>query len=391
MSELCEIAEALGTGSSSCPNTEVAVMVYEAGITASRLVLGFTLGAVSTGAGVSTVDPSSYAMLYSTAAATSTLSNAAVITYLETSAATATSVAQVTIPLSLSSSAAAASTLLLDFPPPVLTSTGVASSTATPTNTATQTVSSSALGTSVLTSYLYETPTASEAVGASSTSLQALTYENVTTSAAAVSSTPFVSLVPTLQVLTSTGEASSSITARTDWTVVEEVSGASVSAVYFKDPGLIAWVLNTESAAVSWYDNFDFQSIAQVDDAVFGVNAEGIFLLTGDDDAGDPISASVRTGFMDFDTAYTKRLENLYFGYVSTGALYARLRVKDSQHPASTYQLQERDASAPRNSRIEPGKGLFGRYWQVEIGNVSGAPFTVYDMDVDLSISNRKI
>lgn len=391
MTDMCEIAESLGTGASSCPSTEVAVMVYEAGATASGLVLGFTLGLASSSVGASAADPSSYALLNSTASATSTLTNAARITRTVTSSAATRSVAQVTLPLTLTSTGATASTLALDFPPPVLTSTAVADSTATPTNVATRTDTSSAVGASVLTSYHFETPTASTGVGASAYTLQALTYESLSSSAAGASTTPFVSLVPTLELLESIGATSSTISARTDFTLVDGATADVVSAVYFKDPGRIAWVLNTETAAVSWYDNFDFQSIAQVDNAVFGVNSEGIFLLTGDDDAGDTIDASIRSGFMDFGTAYTKRFENMYLGYVSTGALYTRLRVKDSKHPASTYLLQQREADAPRTSRFEPGKGLWGRYWQVEIGNVSGAPFTAYDMDVDLAISNRKL
>jgi len=391
MSELCEIAEALGTGASSCPNTEVVVMVSEVGTALSGLVLGFTLGLTSSGAATSAADPFSYALLYSTGVATSTTSSSASLTTTDVSTALAQSTAQVTLPLGLTSSANATSTLVLDFPPPLLTSIGTATSSASPTTEATRTVSSSAEGFSVLTSYLDETPAASIGVGASSYTLHALTYENATSTAAATSSTPVASLVPTLPVLTSVGVATSTATVRTDWTLTESALGTAVSAVYFKDPGLVAWVMNTETSAVSWYDNFDFQSIAQVDDSVFGVNSEGIFLLSGGDDAGDTINASIRTGFQDFGTAYTKRFENVYLGYLSEGALFMRLRVKDSEHPASTYSLQQRNADAPRTNRFEPGKGLFGRYWQVEIGNVNGAPFTVYDMDVDLAISNRKI
>lgn len=391
MTELCEIAESMSTGTSTCPNTDVAVMVYEAGVSASGLVLGFTLGLASSSACASVADPSSYALLNSTAATTSTLTNVADIIRTETSTAAARSVAQVTLPLTFTSSGAAASSTILDFPPPVLTSTGAAANTVSPTTTATRTETSSAAGASILTSYLDETPAASSGAGASAFTLSALTYTSAVSTAAAASTTPFVSLVPTLEVLESIGATSSTISARTDFTLVDGAEAVGTSSVYFKDPGLIAWVLNTETSAVSWYDNFDFQTIAQVNDDVFGVNSEGIFLLTGDDDAGDTIDASIRSGFMDFGTAYTKRFENMYIGYVSTGALYTRLRVKDSKHAASTYLLQSREADAPRTSRFEPGKGLYGRYWQVEIGNMNGAPFTVYDMDVDLAISNRKL
>jgi len=213
----------------------------------------------------------------------------------------------------------------------------------------------------------------------------------VTATAAAASTTPFVSLVPNLEVLESIGVTSSTTSIQTEWTIAGEAEANAVSAVFFKDPGRIAWVVNTESTAMSWYDNFDMESIAQFDGATYAVNSEGIFELTGNDDAGEQIDASVRGGFRDFGSANIKRLDTVYLGYISTGTLAALVRVKDSGHAASQFTMETRSATAPRNSRITPAKGLWGRYWQIEMRNISGAPFTVYDMDADLAISPRKL
>lgn len=385
---MCEIAEATGAAESSTAAT-VAVMVYEAASTLSGVALGFTLGMASAAVGASTADPSSYALLRSTGAAVSTVSVSGVLTRTQTTQANGRSTLVVTMPLALSSTGAATSAVTLDFPPPMLQSTGTAVSSVVPSLVFTRTETSTAAGASVFTSYHAEDSSATAA--ATSSVATALTAVLASTSTGAATSTALASNVPTVPILESIGVSTSAVSARTAWTVVAGTEADSYSAVYFKDPGRVAWVLNTESTAVSWYDNFDFQSIAQVDNDVFAVNSEGVFLLTGATDAGDAIDASVRSGFMDFGTAYTKRFENIYTGYTSTGVLSVLLRVKDSGHAASAYTLEQRSADAPRTSRFQPGKGLYGRYWQVELRNVGGAAFTVYDMDVDLAISNRKL
>lgn len=390
MTDLCEIAESLGTAESSCPSTSVAVMVYEAGVMASGLVLGFTLGMASAGACSSTVSPYAYTPLVSTASATSTVTSATQLTNSETSSAAARSVTMVVIPLSLSSSGAAASTLLLDFPPPLLSSIGAAASTVAPSLVFGKTLSSVAQALSTLTSHPTEAVSAS-AAGDSVVAHVLWATTVVTATAAAASTTPFVSLVPNLEVLESIGVTSSTTSIQTEWTAVGEAEANAVSAVFFKDPGRIAWVVNTESTAMSWYDNFDMESIAQFDGATYAVNSEGIFELTGDNDAGEQIDASVRGGFRDFGSANIKRLDTVYLGYISAGTLAALVRVKDSGHPASQFTMETRSATAPRNSRITPAKGLWGRYWQIEMRNISGASFTVYDMDADLAISPRKL
>lgn len=387
MTDMCEIAESLGTCTSTTSAT-TAVMVSEVGAATSRVLLGVTLGLASAGAGVSTADPSSYALLRSTAATTSTVSSAAVLTNIENSRATAANRMVVAMPLSLSSSGAATSAAYPELPPPVLESTGVAASTTVERLVFAQTLASAGVGSSVLTSYHAETAEA-DAAAASSVVL-GLVANATLSSTGAGASTVLASNVPTLPILESLGVGSSSLTARTDWVVVAETDAVAYSAVYFKDPGRVAWVLNTESTAASWYTNFDLQSIAQVDDSVFAVGSEGVFELTGDDDAGDVVDASIRTGFMDFGNSHVKRLENVYFGYISTGILGTLLRVLDSGHAATQFYLEERSAGAPRNSRVVPGKGLFGRYWQIEINNVNGADFTVYDVEIDVASSQRK-
>lgn len=390
MTDMCEIAESQGTATSSCPVTAVAVMIYEAGAAASGAALGVTLGLSSVGTGSTPVSPYLYTPLTSSAVASSSATSTTVLAVSEESTAAASSAASVVIPLALSSSGAAESRVVIEVPPQVLTSTGAASSVATPGLTFGRTLISSAQMQSALTIHLEESVAASAASASSVAHLLAATT-TVASTASAVSGTPFVSLVPNLEVLESVGAMTSAVSARTDWTAVVSTSADSASTVLFKDPGRIAWVMNTESTAMSWYDNFDIESIAQVRDTTLAVGPEGIFELTGDTDAGETIDAVVRSGFRDFGSANTKRIDTMYLGYISTDTLAALLRVKDSGHPAAYFTMEPRDASAPRTSRITPGKGMWGRYWQIELQNVNGGAFTVYDMDADFAVSQRKL
>ena len=118
---------------------------------------------------------------------------------------------------------------------------------------------------------------------------------------------------------------------------------------------------------------------------------DSIHELTGNSDNGQKIDSLVESGFTDFGVAQTKRLDNMYFGYTSDGQIAVQTEVYESGSTPSTYLLEERDANAPRNSRVTPGKGLWGRYWRLTITNVDGADFEVHDATVDIAVSTRRI
>jgi hypothetical protein len=172
--------------------------------------------------------------------------------------------------------------------------------------------------------------------------------------------------------------------------VMENYADASDS-VWYKDPNRVAWVLNTETSAASWYTNYDFDSVAQVPGKELAVGPDGLYVLTGATDAGDLIKASVASGFVDFGNPQTKRMDAMYFGYTSAGQLSVSVETYGSGHAASVYLLEQRTAAAPRNSRVIPGKGLVGRYWRTTIENVGGVDFDVYDTSVDIAVSTRRV
>jgi hypothetical protein len=63
----------------------------------------------------------------------------------------------------------------------------------------------------------------------------------------------------------------------------------------------------------------------------------------------------------------------------------------DGPEDVYTYEMEPRDADAPRNNRLKIGRGLNSRYWRFEFRNVSGADFQLQDVAVQVTTSKRRL
>jgi hypothetical protein len=159
--------------------------------------------------------------------------------------------------------------------------------------------------------------------------------------------------------------------------------------VFSTNPNSIAWVMNVETGAPSFYTNYQFTSIVEHDGMLFAAASDGLYLLEGDNDGGTYIDAELKTGLLDFDLKFKKRLQYLYLGYTG-GELEVDV---ETQAPGDifTYGLEERDADAPRNNRIKLGKGLNDRYWRLTFRNLVGKDFQMYDTEAEIVVSKRRL
>ena len=183
--------------------------------------------------------------------------------------------------------------------------------------------------------------------------------------------------------------------------VVDEVLASD--EVFKYDAGLIAWVMNTESAGVSWYDNWAFTDMAVGRDGkVFAIGPEGLSVIGGGTDAGTKIPARVEFGFTDFsgydreghpknDSHQKKRVDSYWLGYTADGALSSTVETYGQGYPAYTYKMEPRAANSPRNNRIIPGKALNARYWRMTLANTNGCAFEVHSLAADIALSARRI
>ena len=157
-----------------------------------------------------------------------------------------------------------------------------------------------------------------------------------------------------------------------------------------KDFAAVAWVMNTETGGLATYDNFQFNSIAAYNGALYGTSADGVYKLTGEDDEGRDIDALVKTGFLDFEQQQTKRISDIFIGCTG-GPLEFDIETYDGPQEVYTYTVEEREIAAPRNTRIKSGRGLSSRYWRFAYRNVDGADFQVYDVTAEVATSKRRL
>ncbi len=390
MTDYCEILEASAEATSECPSIE-GVMVVGAGATsAAEVNIGRTYPLITeTATSTSQVTIDAYAILNGAAVATSTLSHTLVVTGLLSDAAEAKGTAIVGLTEVLEAVAQASAEIAAADVPVMLVSATQATGSVVANTIGVYEADASASATASVTLGMSEMAN-SAAVSASMVVLLRRVNELVVGSADGVS-TAYPSNVPQDFLLISTASGSGLALVQGEHNLLIEADAAASAGVWYIDPGRKAWVMNTETTAASWYDNFDFESITQTPDGVLAVGPDGLYTLDAATDAGVNIQAEVVSGLQDFGAPQTKRMDYMYFGYTSGGQISVTPEVYESGHAPVTYFLEQRDASAPRNSRVEPGKGLFGRYWRVTIRNVAGADFEVHDTTVDIAVSNRKV
>lgn len=390
MTTYCETVEEQATATSECPATDVIMVRVSTGSGSSTVVPGITQPTlVSISNAVSQVSIDTYAMMVSAAAATATATPTVVITGVVETAAQGRSYLFAVFEDTLVASAAAVSALVSSNTVQPLVSTAAATSAVTINTTAVSQLTGTASAASSVMLGLLESVTA--AAGASSTVTLLRQALGLAVSTAAASDEVYVSIAPQAFLLVSSAGAASTVAIQVNLNQLVVSAAESSADVWHKDPARIAWLMNTETAAASWYDNFDFESIAQPPGKVFAVGPDGLYELTGDMDSSEQIDAEVVSGLTDFGVAQTKRVEEMFFGYTSDGIVSVTAEAYESGHSPYTYMLEQRAANAPRNSRVTLGKGLWGRYWRMTVRNVSGADFEINDATVDIAVSSRRV
>jgi hypothetical protein len=154
------------------------------------------------------------------------------------------------------------------------------------------------------------------------------------------------------------------------------------------------WVMNTEGARpVSEYSNYAFNSLAFTGDEMIGAADDGLYLLEGDDDEGDPIQAQLKTLMLDFGTSRQKRVRSAYMGYTSAGEIVLKvICAVDGELQENWYKGRKTSSQdVPGENYIEIGQGLKSRYWQFELENIDGADFEIDVLELHPVLLSRRV
>jgi hypothetical protein len=138
------------------------------------------------------------------------------------------------------------------------------------------------------------------------------------------------------------------------------------------------WSVNMETNAPSRYMDLPANSITRFKGRSFVSNAGGIYELGADNDAGQPIRASVEFATTDFGNGYEKRMEKAYIGVRTTGKMKLKVMVKGKE---PQYYVLMQSLDTVKGTRVPIGKGLVGRYWGSRLDNVDGADFELESIE----------
>lgn len=143
------------------------------------------------------------------------------------------------------------------------------------------------------------------------------------------------------------------------------------------DAEYAGWVLN--QGAVSEYRNYPFNGFIRFEGKYYGTADDGLYLLEGNTDAGDPIDAWVTTALMDFGTGKLKRIPDVYLGFAGGSSVVLKVitthrGVQTEHHYTATVPAGE----VMHPAHIKIGRGLKSVYWQFALCNVAGG-----DLDLD--------
>jgi len=155
-----------------------------------------------------------------------------------------------------------------------------------------------------------------------------------------------------------------------------------------------AFVMTTQTRAVSQYVDYAFNSFAQINESLYGAGPAGVYILEGDTDAGSAIYAKVRTGLLDFGARQLKRMDRAYLGYTSDGTLCLRVCTTSPEGAKVeySYKMVAKPASAPRENRVQIGRGTQAVYWQFELDNSADASrFELHDVVVLPMLLSRRV
>ncbi|UCV01143.1 hypothetical protein [Acidovorax radicis] len=138
------------------------------------------------------------------------------------------------------------------------------------------------------------------------------------------------------------------------------------------------------------YENYPFNSVAKIGGRYYGATDEGLFLLEGEDDAGDPIVSVFGLGQMNFGNPQVKTVTHCYLG-AAAGAMRLEVDALVRGVPAR-YSYQARVyGSTMREMRFDLGKGMQSTYLTPTFYNDSGTPFEVDAVRFLIAESARRI
>lgn len=150
-------------------------------------------------------------------------------------------------------------------------------------------------------------------------------------------------------------------------------------------------VVNLITNAHSRYTNYGFNSFFKFGNNYFGAKSDGVYLLAGDTDDGNPILSVIRTPITDFDQPENKSCQDIFINCRNYGQLSAEIYTDERLKTNVPLTTPTSYNYGVKRKRIKVPTGILGNAWQYVIKNVGGINFTIFDLEVSVRNVKRKI
>lgn len=155
-----------------------------------------------------------------------------------------------------------------------------------------------------------------------------------------------------------------------------------------------AWAINLQApadgvAAATHYTGFPFNQIVRLQGSYYGVASDGIYLLGGDTDNGEPIPWAIKTTPTDYGVIQHKRLNSAYIGARMGSQAAVLVHLGEAGQESYTYRNERGPSAQTHLQRF--GKGLCSRYYALGISDASGGEFELDSIDSEAIPLSRAV
>lgn len=143
------------------------------------------------------------------------------------------------------------------------------------------------------------------------------------------------------------------------------------------------------ATATTRYATFPFDRIIRFRGVYYGVAADGLYALGGDDFDGAPIVSTVVTA--ESDHGYPQRKHAVALYVAGRAGADMDVTVVSNELDEEIYQYSPLNKEGARNYRAKFGKGIHARYWAYKFTNINGEDFAFDDMTPEVAVSKRML
>lgn len=145
---------------------------------------------------------------------------------------------------------------------------------------------------------------------------------------------------------------------------------------------VVQYVTNILTGAVTRYEGFDFNSFAMVGMDAYAADERGIYRITH---ATDPVSAAIEFATIGAGLGNGKRLEAVYLGLSTDGAVYVKVQGDDGRE--QSYRAVDRGGML----RAKTAKGVKARHWTTRLEIVDATELELDRIEWLMPISARRV